>query len=301
MECPGEDPHLSSVYAEMYVKGFQAYGHASGLKKGITTPKHFTGQLFEGDGSNPWGNGTTVNRQSNDTRYTMRDLEQYYLPAFKAAMITAEAGSVMCAYQGVNGVPMCANGFILNHIVRNTWGWKGFVVSDCDALNTMMVASEPGGNSNFGHAYSLNGAMAAQDGTRAGCDSGCSGVYTGFGMQAVAEGLITEKELNASVRRLGAASIRARAVRPRHLAAVGALQLVARGHTSTPAACTRGSTAVHRPPSEPTLRHLAWTRAAARPWRQSSRCGCASFPTPTAPPFLSYVFCFGVSVVGVSA
>ena len=79
-ECPGEDPHLSSVYAENYVKGFQGYGHPSGLLKAVTTPKHFTGQLFEGDGSDPWDNGTTVNRQSNDTRYVLRDLEQYYLP-----------------------------------------------------------------------------------------------------------------------------------------------------------------------------------------------------------------------------
>jgi beta-glucosidase-like glycosyl hydrolase len=50
--------------------------------------------------------------------------------------------------------------------------------------------------------YSLNGAMAAQDGARAGCDSGCSVVYHSYGMQAVAEGLITEREANASVRRL---------------------------------------------------------------------------------------------------
>ena len=52
-----------------------------------------------GDGSNPWNNGTTVNRQSNDTRYPLHDLEKYYLPAFKSAMIDAGAGSVMCAYQ----------------------------------------------------------------------------------------------------------------------------------------------------------------------------------------------------------
>ena len=76
--CAGDtaDPYLSSVYAENYIKGFQGFGHPSGLKKAVTTPKHFTGQLFEGDGSDPWGNGTTVNRQSNDTRYTLRDLEQ---------------------------------------------------------------------------------------------------------------------------------------------------------------------------------------------------------------------------------
>jgi hypothetical protein len=58
-------------------------GHPSGIKKAINTPKHFTGQLFEGDSSDPWGNGTTVNRQSNDTRYVLRDLEQYYLPVRK--------------------------------------------------------------------------------------------------------------------------------------------------------------------------------------------------------------------------
>ena len=47
MECPGEDPYVSSVFAEMYIKGFQGFGHPSGIKKAINTPKHFTGQLFE--------------------------------------------------------------------------------------------------------------------------------------------------------------------------------------------------------------------------------------------------------------
>ena len=51
--------------------------------------------MFEGDSSDPWGNGTTVNRQSNDTRYSMHDLEAYYLAPFKAAMVDAGAGSVM--------------------------------------------------------------------------------------------------------------------------------------------------------------------------------------------------------------
>ena len=61
-------------------------------------------------------------------RYPLHDLEKYYLPAFKAAMVDAGAGSVMCAYQGVNGIPMCANGFMLNRVIRDSWGWKGFVV-----------------------------------------------------------------------------------------------------------------------------------------------------------------------------
>eukprot|EP00912_Choanoflagellata_sp_UC4_P002392 UC4_evm6s1505 len=208
MECTGEDPYLTSVYAYEYVTGFQ-YGAGNrnassngGILKGITTPKHFTGQMFEGDGSNPYNNGTTWNRQSNDTRYPLHDLEFYYLPAFKAAMVDAGAGSVMCAYQSVNGVPMCANGFILNRVVRNSWGWKGFVVSDCDAIKTMMIQGSQGGNPNFGHAYSLTGAMAVQDGIRSGTDSNCGDPYRNFGSDAISDGLVTEEHLNASIRRL---------------------------------------------------------------------------------------------------
>ena len=143
-----------------------------------------------------------MNRQSNDTRYSLRDLEQYYLPSFKAAMVDAGAGSVMCAYQGVNGAPMCANGFLLNRVVREGWGWEGFVVSDCDAIKTMMVKGSPGGNPSFGHAFSLTGAMAVQDGVRAGCDSNCGDPYGAFGAAAIKDGLVTEQQLDASVRRL---------------------------------------------------------------------------------------------------
>ena len=103
MECPREDPHLTSVYAYNYVKGLQ--GDHPTVLKAIATPKHFMGQVFEGDGSNPWNNSTTVNRQDNDTRYTPQELESYYLPAFRAAMVDAGAGSVMCAYQGTEPQP----------------------------------------------------------------------------------------------------------------------------------------------------------------------------------------------------
>lgn len=71
-----------------------------------------------------------------------------------------------------------------------------------DAVNTMMVRGEPGANPSFGHAYSLSGQMAVQDGVRAGCDSNCGAPYRQFGTQAIEQGLVTERELNASVRRL---------------------------------------------------------------------------------------------------
>jgi len=65
-----------------------------------------------------------------------------------------------------------------------------------------MVRGEPGGNANFGHAYSLNGPMAVQDGVRAGCDSNCGDPYRVSGMAAIQAGLVAERELNASIRRL---------------------------------------------------------------------------------------------------
>ena len=87
---------MSAAFAYEYVTAMQG-NHSAGILKTVTTPKHFVGQLFEGDGSDPWDNGTTVNRQSNDTRYPLHDLEKYYLPSFRSAMVDAGAGSVMCA------------------------------------------------------------------------------------------------------------------------------------------------------------------------------------------------------------
>jgi beta-glucosidase len=80
METPGEDPFLASVYAKEYIQGLQ--GNHPRVMKAAATPKHFVGHFFEGEDSDPWSNGTVVTRYSNDTRYSLQDLEQYYLPPF---------------------------------------------------------------------------------------------------------------------------------------------------------------------------------------------------------------------------
>jgi len=188
METPGEDPFLTSMYALDFVNGLQG---SHEILKTIATPKHFVGHFFEGEGSDPWGNGTQVLRYANDTIYSLQDLEQYYLPPFRAALRDAE--SVMCAYQSVNGVPMCANGFLLNRVLRDTWKWDGFVVSDCDAIDSMRLGY---------HGYSLTGEMAVQDGVKAGCDSNCGKIYFDFGRKALEMGLFSKEELDTSVRRL---------------------------------------------------------------------------------------------------
>lgn len=190
METPGEDPFLASVYAKEYIKGLQ--GDHPRVLKAAATPKHFVGHFFEGEKSDPWGNGTLVTRLQNDTRYSQQDLEQYYLPPFRAALKDAKAESLMCAYQSVNGVPMCANGFLLNRVVRQDWNWSGFVVSDCDAIESM--------ESSF-HGYSLDPPSAVHDGIRAGCDQNCGGQYKTYGMKAVNDGRLTEKQIDTSIRR----------------------------------------------------------------------------------------------------
>ncbi len=63
------------------------------------------------------------------------DLADTYLPAFRAAVVEGHVASVMCVYNAVNGIPGCASALLLQHTLRDSWGFKGFVVSDCNAVN----------------------------------------------------------------------------------------------------------------------------------------------------------------------
>jgi beta-glucosidase-like glycosyl hydrolase len=196
-ETPGEDPYLTSQFAIQYVRGLQ--GDHPRVLKAAATPKHFIGHLFEGEGSDPYGNGTMVSRVSNDTRFSLQDLEQYYLPPFRAALKDAKAESLMCAYQSVNGVPMCANGFLLNRVLREEWNWTGFVVSDCDAIETMQ--SGLWWNNLSFHQYSPDKVAAVRDGVRAGCDQNCGITYVNYGMEAYKKGLITKNQIDTLIYR----------------------------------------------------------------------------------------------------
>ena len=207
MECPGEDPYLTSVYAVAYIRGLQDTNKSNNNKndrnsshywKVAATPKHLVGHFFEGDRSDPWSNGTVYQRYANDTRFTVQDLQQYYLPPFRAALVSAKAASVMCAYLSVNGVPMCANGFLLDRVVRKWWGWKGMVVSDCDAIANMMANETEDYNV---HDYSLSSPMAVSDAIRAGCDQNCGNTFQQYGLQAIRKKLFPRKVLDRSVRR----------------------------------------------------------------------------------------------------
>jgi beta-glucosidase len=119
-ETYGEDPYLTSRMGVGFIEGLQ--GNDPAFFKTIATSKHFAVH-----------SGPESNRHREDVHPSKHDLEDTYLPAFRATVIEAKVDSVMCAYNSVDGIPACANTELLDEHLRRAWGFKGFVVSDCGA------------------------------------------------------------------------------------------------------------------------------------------------------------------------
>ena len=120
-ETYGEDPFLSARMGVAYVTGMQ--GDDPKYYRAISTPKHFAVH-----------SGPEPTRHTADVEVSKHDEMDTYLPAFRAAVTEGKAGSVMCAYNSVNGQPACANEFLLQDQLRGKWKFQGYVVSDCDAV-----------------------------------------------------------------------------------------------------------------------------------------------------------------------
>jgi beta-glucosidase len=120
-ETYGEDPYLTSRMGVAFVKSLQ--GNDPRYLKTVATPKHFAVH-----------SGPESTRHEVDLTISRHDLEDTYLPAFRATVMEAGAQSVMCAYNSVNGEPACANHFLLADELRGDWKFKGYVVSDCGAI-----------------------------------------------------------------------------------------------------------------------------------------------------------------------
>jgi beta-glucosidase len=120
-ETYGEDPFLTARLGVAFVRGMQ--GDDSRYLKVIATPKHYAVH-----------SGPEPERHVFDATVGERDFRETYLPAFQAAIVEGKAGSVMCAYNRVNGEPACASKRLMTDILRTEWGFDGYVVSDCDAV-----------------------------------------------------------------------------------------------------------------------------------------------------------------------
>jgi beta-glucosidase len=123
-ETYGEDPFLSARMAVAFVTGMQ--GDDPGHYRVISTPKHFAVH-----------SGPEPTRHFTDVDVSKHDELDTYLPAFRAAVVEGHAGSVMCAYNAINGQPACASEFLLQQTLRGAWHFQGYVVSDCDAVRNI--------------------------------------------------------------------------------------------------------------------------------------------------------------------
>ena len=120
-ETYGEDPFLTGRMGVAYVTGMQ--GDDPKYYLAIATPKHYAVH-----------SGPEPTRHFADVDVSKHDEVDTYEPAFRAAIVEGKAGSVMCAYNAINGEPACANQYLLQDQLRGKWGFQGYVVSDCDAV-----------------------------------------------------------------------------------------------------------------------------------------------------------------------
>jgi beta-glucosidase len=181
-ETYGEDPFLSARMGVAFVTGMQ--GNNARYFRVVSTPKHYAVH-----------SGPEPVRHGFNAPISPHDLEDTYLPAFRAAVTEGHAQSVMCAYNAVDGAPACASTMLLRDHLRDAWKFDGYVVSDCAAVADI----------DTGHHYVPDMAHAAAAAVKAGTDLEC-----GFGQgqafaalaDAVHQGLIPESDLDAALRRL---------------------------------------------------------------------------------------------------
>lgn len=181
METYGEDPYLTGVLGMAVVRGLQG-DDDSPVRKAHACAKHYAVH-----------SGPESNRHSFDVSVSERDLRETYLPAFKDLVMKAGVEEVMTAYNRVDGVPAGASDRLMNDILRNEWGFKGIITSDCWAVNDFFMPDC--------HGYSPDAASAAAVAVKMGMNTECGDAFR-FIPEAVERGLLTEAEVDKCLREL---------------------------------------------------------------------------------------------------
>lgn len=192
-ETYGEDPYLTGRMGVAFVTGLQ--GDDPYYFRVIATPKHYVVH-----------SGPEPTRHKVDVPASKHDMEDTYMPAFRAAIVEGKAESTMCAYNRVNGEPACANPFLLEHTLRNEWKFNGYVVSDCDAVADIYN----------GHHFTRSLAEAGAVSLKTGMDNECADFFTRAKddsdyvkfIDAVHQGILSEHDIDVSLRRLFTARMR---------------------------------------------------------------------------------------------
>jgi beta-glucosidase len=192
-ETYGEDPFLTGRMGVAFVTGLQ--GDDPRYLRVVSTPKHFAVH-----------SGPEPSRHSINVEVSKHDMEDTYLPAFRAAITEGKAESIMCAYNRVNGEPACANRFLLKDQLRGAWKFNGYVVSDCDAIVDVFN----------GHHFTKSMPEAVAVAMKTGMDNECADFFTKATsdsdyapyVNAVKQGLLSEKDIDVSLHRLFTARFR---------------------------------------------------------------------------------------------
>ncbi len=174
-ETFGEDPFLVSRIGDGFVRGLM--GDDPRYLKAVPCGKHY------------FANNTEFNRHSGSADMDDRDMREYYLFPYRTLIRNSGLPSVMTAYSAVNGVPVSASRFLVDTLVRRTYGMEGYITGDCGAIDDMVR----------GHRYAGSHEEAAAWGIQAGVDTDCGGVYQGHALTALEKGLLTQGDIDRAL------------------------------------------------------------------------------------------------------
>ncbi|KAI0095676.1 glycoside hydrolase family 3 protein [Hypoxylon sp. NC0597] len=193
-ETAGEDVFRVSQYAAAFISGLQGPPDAP-IKKAIATCKHAAANDLEDTPNN-------ITRFSFDAKISIQDLADYYLRPFETCARDAGAGSLMCAYNSVNGVPQCADTWMQQVLIRDYWKWNKtthYITSDCFAIDVIQAAA--------GHNWTRSGEETLTKAMRAGTDTECGFLYRQFFPSALKQDPSLESNIDVALTRVYASLV----------------------------------------------------------------------------------------------
>ena len=178
METFGEDPYLTGLLGSAFVHGMQ--GDDPRYLKTAACAKHYAVH-----------SGPESQRHSFDAHPPRKDLWESYLPAFEKLVREAKVEGVMCAYNAVFGAPCCGSDFLLADILQTRWGFEGYIVSDCWAIQDF----------HQNHKITADSAESAAKAIKSGVHLNCGEAFRSLG-SAIERGLIFEREIDQALARI---------------------------------------------------------------------------------------------------
>lgn len=189
-ESFGEDPYLAGKLAAEYIKGMQ--GDDGKYLKTVSTPKHFA------------LNNSECNRYSGSSDADESTIREYYAKVFEYAVKEGKPASVMTSYNRVNGIPASANTMLLKTLLREEFGFDGFVVSDCGAVSFIFTSAafHKRGGEPKGHFYAKSVEEACATALKAGTDMSCGNEHEVGLLSAIQKGIVSEEDIDRALIRI---------------------------------------------------------------------------------------------------